>query len=58
VGNVSSATIRSSRTAAHEGVDAAIAELLTIARELMDTEDAAEGVRSFLERREGEFKGR
>ena len=52
------ATIRSSRTAAHEGVDAAISELLVIARELMDTEDAAEGVRSFLERREGEFKGR
>lgn len=52
------ATIRSSRTAAHEGVDAAIAELLVIARELMNTEDAAEGVRSFIERREGNFKGR
>jgi enoyl-CoA hydratase len=52
------ATIRSSRTAAHEGIDAAIAELLVIARELMNTEDAAEGVRSFIERREGDFKGR
>lgn len=52
------ATIRSARTAAHEGLDAAIDELLVIARELMDTEDAAEGVRSFLERREGNFKGR
>ncbi len=52
------ATIRSSRTAAHRGVDAAIAELLVIARELMNTEDAAEGVRSFIERREGDFKGR
>ncbi len=52
------ATLRSARTAAHEGVDAAVAELLVIARELMDTEDAAEGIRSFIERREGEFKGR
>ena len=52
------ATLRSARTAEHEGVDAAIEELLVIARELMDTEDAAEGIRSFLERRDGEFKGR
>ena len=52
------ATIRSSRTAQLEGHDAAIAELLVIARELMDTEDAAEGIRSFIERREGDFKGR
>jgi len=52
------ATIRSSRTAAHRGFDAAIAELLVIARELMDTEDAQEGIRSFVERREGDFKGR
>jgi len=52
------ATIRSSRTAEVEGHEAAIGELLVIARELMDTEDAAEGVRSFIERREGDFKGR
>jgi enoyl-CoA hydratase/carnithine racemase len=52
------ATIRSSRTAQLEGHDAATAELLVIARELMDTEDAAEGIRSFIERREGDFKGR
>ena len=52
------ATIRSAQTAAHQGVDAAVEELLVIARELMDTEDAAEGVRSFIERREGDFKGR
>jgi enoyl-CoA hydratase/carnithine racemase len=52
------ATIRSSRTAQVEGTDAAVAELLVIARELMDSEDAAEGIRSFLERREGDFKGR
>ena len=52
------ATLRSSRTAQLEGTDAAVAELLVIARELMNTEDAAEGVRSFIERREGDFKGR
>jgi enoyl-CoA hydratase/carnithine racemase len=52
------ATLRSARTAEHDGLDAAIDELLVIARELMDTEDAAEGIRSFVERREGEFKGR
>ena len=52
------ATLRSARTAQLRGTDAAVAELLVIARELMDTEDAAEGVRSFLERREGDFKGR
>jgi len=52
------ATIRSSRTAQLEGTDAAVSELLVIARELMDTEDAAEGIRSFIERREGDFKGR
>ena len=52
------ATIRSSRTAQVHGTDAAVAELLVIARELMKSDDAAEGVRSFIERREGEFKGR
>ena len=52
------ATLRSARTAELEGQEAAIAELLVIARELMDSEDATEGVRSFLERREGDFKGR
>ena len=52
------ATLRSARTARLQGHEAAIAELLVIARELMDSEDAAEGIRSFLERREGEFKGR
>jgi enoyl-CoA hydratase/carnithine racemase len=51
------ATLRSSRTAQLQGTDVAVAELLVIARELMDTEDAAEGIRSFLERRDGTFKG-
>lgn len=52
------ATIRSARTAQLRGTQAAIDELLAIARELMDTEDAEEGVRSFVERREGNFRGR
>ena len=52
------ATIRSARTAQLRGTDAAVAELLVIARGLMNSEDAAEGIRSFLERREGDFKGR
>jgi enoyl-CoA hydratase/carnithine racemase len=52
------ATIRSARTAQLQGPDAAATELLAIAKELMDTEDAVEGLRSFLERREGDFKGR
>ncbi len=52
------ATLRSSRTAQVEGTEAAVAELLVLARELMDSEDAAEGIRSFIERREGDFKGR
>lgn len=52
------ATLRSARTLDLRGTQAAIDELLPIARELMDTEDAAEGVQSFVERREGNFKGR
>ena len=52
------ATIRSARTAQLEGTRAAIDQLLPTARELMGTEDAEEGVRSFVERRPGKFKGR
>ncbi len=52
------ATLRSARTARLNGPEAAASELLVIARELMDSEDAAEGIRSFVERREGNFKGR
>lgn len=52
------ATLESARTTAHEGPDAAAAGLLELARTLMDSEDAAEGLRSFVERRDAEFTGR
>ena len=52
------ATLASARTAVERGHAAAAAALLDQARALMDTEDAAEGLRSFLERRDGRFEGR
>ena len=52
------ATLESSRTMLHQGPDAAAEALLGQARRLMASEDAAEGLRSFLERREGVFHGK
>lgn len=52
------ATIASAREAAESGEAAAAPWLVDRARALMETEDAAEGLRSFLERREGRFVGR
>lgn len=52
------ATLASARGAAADGPDAEAARLLARARELMASEDAIEGMRSFLERREGRFSGR
>lgn len=52
------ATLESSKATLHDGPDAAAARLLAQARELMDSEDAAEGMRSFVERRDAEFTGR
>lgn len=49
---------QSCRLALEQGWDAARRELLDRARGLMDTEDAAEGVRSFVERRPARFRGR
>lgn len=52
------ATLESSRHAQAEGLDAENERLLERARKLMVTEDAAEGMRSFFERREGVFRGK
>ncbi len=52
------ATLANARTAIEKGFDAALAEMMPAARALMATEDAAEGVRSFVERREAVFRGR
>ncbi|XYH92657.1 crotonase/enoyl-CoA hydratase family protein [Sorangium sp. So ce1128] len=52
------ATMRSARTAVVEGENAAMNALLPELRQLMTTEDAQEGLASFIERRAGNFKGR
>ena len=51
-------TMRSARIALEQGPAAALAAMLDQARELMATDDAREGVMSFVERREARFKGR
>lgn len=54
--------VQAARTSAHRGLDegfaAAAGDLLPETLRLMDTEDAAEGVRSFVEKREANFQGR
>ena len=52
------ATIRSARQAQNEGHEAAFKSLLPQVVELFQTEDAKEGVQSFIERRAGNFQGR
>ena len=52
------ATLASAAQAEREGLQAAFDDLLPVAMRLMESEDAAEGLRSFVERRDGDFKGR
>lgn len=52
------ATIKSARTAENHGHQAALDELLPQVLELFKSEDAREGVQSFIERRAGNFEGR
>ena len=51
------ATLASSKASMYDGPDAATAMLLRQARDLMQSEDAAEGMRSFVERRDAVFQG-
>ena len=51
------ATKASSRRYLEEGVDACVAALGTVQAELMKSDDATEGVQSFIERRTAVFKG-
>lgn len=52
------ATRASAKRALEEGTAAAYAGLMEQTRALMASEDAAEGLRSFMERREARFRGR
>ena len=52
------ASLKSSQTTLSGKVEEAIADLNGQARLLMDSEDAREGMLSFVERREAEFKGK
>lgn len=53
-----SGVLRSSRLAALQGEDAAIADIFVEMSRLMQSEDVKEGLQSFLERRSAVFRGR
>lgn len=52
------ATLETARVAVEEGQQKAAASLMPKARQIIQTEDAMEGMQSFMERREADFKGR
>ena len=52
------ATIESARKMQSEGFDAAAQDLLPQVLKLFKSEDAREGIQSFIERRDGNFKGK
>lgn len=52
------ATLKNARKVLAEAEKAAIPDLLPTVLQLMQTEDAAEGLQSFLERRKAQFKGK
>jgi enoyl-CoA hydratase len=52
------ATLHSARLSQEKGMEASIAELVPEIKRLMVTQDAAEGVMSFMQRRPAVFTGR
>ncbi len=52
------ATLRSARLSVSHGEQTAIKDLMTDLPAVMQSEDAKEGVNSFIERREAAFKGK
>lgn len=52
------ATLASARIARRDGDEAAVAHLRSVLPTIMASEDAAEGLKSFVERREAKFNGR
>jgi enoyl-CoA hydratase len=51
-------TLKSARLAITEGQEAAIQQFLPDLQEIMHSEDIKEGIQSFIERRQANFKGR